>query len=260
MEGEHEQFGDGGGGRGGSARGRESEDGGNPGMANGRGVPSSKKLKLDPDRSPVAISSAEASEDPGVDRTIDTAFSSLEAVKELEVEAILCMSKHKENQRRSDEARSRVLQAGNAVSRAEEAARIAKKAQRKAEHSFRIAEELARVSKIAADEAQARYTELQTQWEKDLETNLSRVLVQKSTVAYAYRDLQETAASLSSIPIRDMLDNSCVTQLETLVKRVNACWLRLTTERKKFTETISNVKATPQLIMEGACSLSTTTM
>ncbi|KAL2650860.1 hypothetical protein R1flu_018988 [Riccia fluitans] len=65
-------------------------------------------------------------------------------------------------------------------------------------------------------------------------------------VAYAYRDLQETVASLLLIPIKDMLDNSCVNQLETLVKRVSACWLRLTIERRKFTESISTVKSNPQ--------------
>ncbi|KAL2629612.1 hypothetical protein R1flu_014298 [Riccia fluitans] len=66
--------------------------------------------------------------DPEVDRTINKAFACLEAVKEVETEAVLCMSRHKEDQRRSDEARARVLQASNAVSKAEEAARIAKKA------------------------------------------------------------------------------------------------------------------------------------
>ncbi|KAL2635972.1 hypothetical protein R1flu_007451 [Riccia fluitans] len=249
MEDDHEQHGDGLGARGGSVRGRDPEDGRNLVTANVKGTLPSKKPRLDSDHQPLAA--AGAPDDPEVDRTINTAFACLEAVKEVETEAVLCMSKHKEDQRRSDEARARVLQASNAVSKAEEAARIAKKAQRKAENSFRMAEEIARVSKFAAEEAHARYTELQTQWEKDLETNLCRVLVQKSSVAHAYRDLQETAASLSLIPIKDMLDNSCVNQLETLVKRVNACWLRLTIERRKFIETVSTVKSDPQLDSDG---------
>ncbi|KAL3683877.1 hypothetical protein R1sor_001899 [Riccia sorocarpa] len=228
MEDDHEQHGDGVGTREGSNRGRGLEEGRILVTMHEKGTPSPKKLKLDSDLQPWGAAGSVAQDDPDVDRTITTAFACLEAVKELENEAVLCMSKHKEDQRRSEEARARVMQASNAVSKAEEAARIAKKAQRKAENSFRIAEEIARVSKFASEEAQARYAELQTQWEKDLETNLCRVLVQKSSVAYAYRDLQETAASLSLMPIKDMLDNSCVKQLETLVKRVNACWLHLT--------------------------------